>query len=155
MLAEQIRDEVFDASVSSQLELIDAALLKAAEADSDMVTEAAQHGGGLQRRHEHPCAVPGLEDPERHQRADRLADRTPGHPQRSGQLPLGWQSNARLGGASLDHPEQLVQRPQALDHELAHEALPCCPANGLRATRSRTACSCAPSSSLEAIRIPP
>ena len=43
MLAEQTRDEVFEASVSSQLELIDAALLKAAEADSDMVTEAAQH----------------------------------------------------------------------------------------------------------------
>jgi heptaprenyl diphosphate synthase len=43
VLAERTRDEVFDASVSSQLELIDAALLKAAEADSDMVTEAAQH----------------------------------------------------------------------------------------------------------------
>ena len=43
MLAEQTRDEVFEASVSSRLELIDAALLKAAEADSDMVTEAAQH----------------------------------------------------------------------------------------------------------------
>lgn len=43
MLAEQTRDEVFEASVRSQLELIDAALLKAAEADSDMVTEAAQH----------------------------------------------------------------------------------------------------------------
>jgi heptaprenyl diphosphate synthase len=43
VLAEQTRDEVFEASVSSQLELIDAALLKAAEADSDMVTEAAQH----------------------------------------------------------------------------------------------------------------
>ena len=43
MLAEQTRDEVFEASVSSHLELIDAALLKAAEADSDMVTEAAQH----------------------------------------------------------------------------------------------------------------
>ena len=43
MLAEQTRDEVFEASVSSQLELIDAALLKAAEADSAMVTEAAQH----------------------------------------------------------------------------------------------------------------
>jgi heptaprenyl diphosphate synthase len=43
VLAEQTRDEVFEASVSSQLELIDAALLRAAEADSDMVTEAAQH----------------------------------------------------------------------------------------------------------------
>jgi heptaprenyl diphosphate synthase len=43
VLAEQTRDEVFEASVSSQLELIDVALLKAAEADSDMVTEAAQH----------------------------------------------------------------------------------------------------------------
>jgi heptaprenyl diphosphate synthase len=43
VLAEQTRDEVFEASVRSQLELIDAALLKAAEADSDMVTEAAQH----------------------------------------------------------------------------------------------------------------
>jgi geranylgeranyl pyrophosphate synthase len=43
VLAEQTRAEVFEASVSSQLELIDAALLKAAEADSDMVTEAAQH----------------------------------------------------------------------------------------------------------------
>ena len=43
MLAEQTRDELFEASLSSQLELIDAALLKAAEADSDMVTEAAQH----------------------------------------------------------------------------------------------------------------
>jgi heptaprenyl diphosphate synthase len=43
VLAEQTRDEVFEASVRSQLELIDAALLDAAEADSDMVTEAAQH----------------------------------------------------------------------------------------------------------------
>jgi heptaprenyl diphosphate synthase len=43
VLAEQTRDEVFEASLSSQLELIDAALLKAAEADSDTVTEAAQH----------------------------------------------------------------------------------------------------------------
>ena len=43
MLAEQTRDEVFEASVRSQLELIDAALLRAAEADSEMVTEAAQH----------------------------------------------------------------------------------------------------------------
>jgi heptaprenyl diphosphate synthase len=43
VLAEQTQDEVFEASVRSQLELIDAALLRAAEADSDMVTEAAQH----------------------------------------------------------------------------------------------------------------
>ena len=43
MLAEQTRDEVFEAGVRAQLELIEAALLKAAEADSDMVTEAAQH----------------------------------------------------------------------------------------------------------------
>ena len=43
MLAEQTQDEIFEASVHSQLELIDAALLRAAEADSDMVTEAAQH----------------------------------------------------------------------------------------------------------------
>jgi heptaprenyl diphosphate synthase len=43
VLAEQTRDEVFEASVRSQLEVIDAALLRAAEADSDMVTEAAQH----------------------------------------------------------------------------------------------------------------
>jgi heptaprenyl diphosphate synthase len=43
VLAEQTRDEVFQASVRSQLEVIDAALLRAAEADSEMVTEAAQH----------------------------------------------------------------------------------------------------------------
>jgi heptaprenyl diphosphate synthase len=43
VLAEQTRDEIFEASVRSQLELIDAALLRAAEADSGMVTEAAQH----------------------------------------------------------------------------------------------------------------
>jgi heptaprenyl diphosphate synthase len=43
VLAEQTRDEVFEAGVRAQLELIEAALLKAAEADSDMVTEAAQH----------------------------------------------------------------------------------------------------------------
>ncbi|HVD19713.1 MAG TPA: polyprenyl synthetase family protein [Propionibacteriaceae bacterium] len=43
MLAEQTRDQVFEATVRAQLELIEAALLKAAEADSDMVTEAAQH----------------------------------------------------------------------------------------------------------------
>jgi heptaprenyl diphosphate synthase len=43
VLAEQTRDEVFEASVRAQLELVEAALLRAAEADSDMVTEAAQH----------------------------------------------------------------------------------------------------------------
>jgi heptaprenyl diphosphate synthase len=43
VLAEQTQDDVFEASVRSQLELIDAALLRAAEADSDLVTEAAQH----------------------------------------------------------------------------------------------------------------
>ena len=43
MLAQQTRDEVFESSVRAQLEVIEAALLKAAEADSDMVTEAAQH----------------------------------------------------------------------------------------------------------------
>ena len=43
MLAEQTQGEIFEASVRSQLELIDAALLRAAEADSEMVTEAAQH----------------------------------------------------------------------------------------------------------------
>ena len=43
MLAEQTRDEMFEASVRDQLELIEAALLRAAEADSDLVTEAAQH----------------------------------------------------------------------------------------------------------------
>jgi heptaprenyl diphosphate synthase len=43
VLAEQTRDEVFEASVRTQLEQIEAALRKAAEADSDMVTEAAQH----------------------------------------------------------------------------------------------------------------
>jgi heptaprenyl diphosphate synthase len=43
VLAEQTRDDVFEAGVRVQLELIEAALLKAAEADSDMVTEAAQH----------------------------------------------------------------------------------------------------------------
>ena len=34
MLAEQTRDEVFESSVRAQLELIEAALLRAAEADS-------------------------------------------------------------------------------------------------------------------------
>jgi heptaprenyl diphosphate synthase len=43
VLAEQTRDQVFEASVRAQLELIEAALLGAAEADSEMVTEAAQH----------------------------------------------------------------------------------------------------------------
>jgi heptaprenyl diphosphate synthase len=43
VLAQQTRDEVFESSVRAQLEEIEAALLKAAEADSDMVTEAAQH----------------------------------------------------------------------------------------------------------------
>jgi heptaprenyl diphosphate synthase len=43
VLAQQTRDEVFESSVRAQLEVIEAALLEAAEADSDMVTEAAQH----------------------------------------------------------------------------------------------------------------
>ena len=43
MLAEQTRDEVFEAVVRAQLERVEAALLAAAEADSPMVTEAAQH----------------------------------------------------------------------------------------------------------------
>jgi heptaprenyl diphosphate synthase len=43
VLAEQTRDEVFESSIRAQLDLIEAALLRAAEADSDMVTEAAQH----------------------------------------------------------------------------------------------------------------
>jgi geranylgeranyl pyrophosphate synthase len=43
VLAELTRDDVFETSVRAQLELIEAALLRAAEADSDMVTEAAQH----------------------------------------------------------------------------------------------------------------
>jgi heptaprenyl diphosphate synthase len=43
VLAEQTQDEVFEACIRAQLEQIEAALLKAAEADSDMVTEAAQH----------------------------------------------------------------------------------------------------------------
>jgi geranylgeranyl pyrophosphate synthase len=43
VLVEQTRDEVFEASVRAQIELIEAALLKAAEADSELVTEAAQH----------------------------------------------------------------------------------------------------------------
>jgi geranylgeranyl pyrophosphate synthase len=43
VLAQQTRDEVFESSLRAQLEVIEAALLRAAEADSDMVTEAAQH----------------------------------------------------------------------------------------------------------------
>ncbi len=43
MLAEQTRDEVFADSVRARLSEIESALLAAAEADSAMVTEAAQH----------------------------------------------------------------------------------------------------------------
>lgn len=43
MLAEQTRDEVFEADVRAQLDLVEAALLEAAEARTPMVTEAAQH----------------------------------------------------------------------------------------------------------------
>jgi geranylgeranyl pyrophosphate synthase len=43
VLAEQTRYEVFETAVRTQLELIEAALRRAAQADSDMVTEAAQH----------------------------------------------------------------------------------------------------------------
>ena len=43
MLAEQTRDEVFADSVRDQLGVIEAALLKAAEATTPMVTEVAQH----------------------------------------------------------------------------------------------------------------
>jgi heptaprenyl diphosphate synthase len=43
VLAQRTQDEVFESSVRAQLEVIEAALLKAARADSDMVTEAAQH----------------------------------------------------------------------------------------------------------------
>ena len=43
MLAEQTRDEVFEAEVRAQLEAVEAALLTAAEAQTPMVTEAAQH----------------------------------------------------------------------------------------------------------------
>ena len=43
MLAEGTRDDVFETSVRGQLEAVEAALLKAAEAQSPMVTEAAQH----------------------------------------------------------------------------------------------------------------
>jgi heptaprenyl diphosphate synthase len=43
VLAQRTQDEVFESSVRAQLEVIEAALLEASEADSDMVTEAAQH----------------------------------------------------------------------------------------------------------------
>jgi heptaprenyl diphosphate synthase len=43
VLAQRTQNEVFESSVRAQLEVIEAALLKAAEADSEMVTEAAQH----------------------------------------------------------------------------------------------------------------
>lgn len=43
MLAEQTRDEVFEADVRAQLDAVEAALLHAAEAQTPMVTEAAQH----------------------------------------------------------------------------------------------------------------
>ena len=43
VLAQRTQDEVFESSVRAQLEVIEAALLEASEADSDLVTEAAQH----------------------------------------------------------------------------------------------------------------
>ncbi|WP_375433101.1 polyprenyl synthetase family protein [uncultured Friedmanniella sp.] len=43
MLAEQTRDEVFEAELRAQLELVETALLQSAEAQTPMVTEAAQH----------------------------------------------------------------------------------------------------------------
>lgn len=43
MLAEGTRDDVFEAVVRGQLEAVETALLKAAEAQTPMVTEAAQH----------------------------------------------------------------------------------------------------------------
>jgi heptaprenyl diphosphate synthase len=43
VLAQRTQDEIFESSVRAQLEVIETALLKAARADSDMVTEAAQH----------------------------------------------------------------------------------------------------------------
>ena len=43
MLASQTRDPVFEAMVRDQLDRVEAALLQAAEADSSMVREAAQH----------------------------------------------------------------------------------------------------------------
>ncbi len=43
MLVEQTRDEVFATDVRTQLEAVETALLKSAEAQTPMVTEAAQH----------------------------------------------------------------------------------------------------------------
>jgi heptaprenyl diphosphate synthase len=43
VLAEGTRDDVFEAGVRGQLEAVETALLKAAEAQTPMVTEAAQH----------------------------------------------------------------------------------------------------------------
>ena len=43
MLAERAREVALEATVRERLELIESALLRAAEADSPMVTEAAQH----------------------------------------------------------------------------------------------------------------
>jgi heptaprenyl diphosphate synthase len=43
VLAEGTRDDVFETSVRGQLDAVEAALLKAAEAQTPMVTEAAQH----------------------------------------------------------------------------------------------------------------
>jgi heptaprenyl diphosphate synthase len=43
MLAEQTRDEVFETGVRTRLQQVETALMKAAEADSPMVTEVAQH----------------------------------------------------------------------------------------------------------------
>ena len=43
MLAEGTRDDVFELTVRGQLETVEVALLKAAEAQTPMVTEAAQH----------------------------------------------------------------------------------------------------------------
>ena len=43
MLAEQTRDEVFEADLRAQLEVVEGALMSAAEAQTPMVTEAAQH----------------------------------------------------------------------------------------------------------------
>ena len=43
MLASQTRDPVFEAAVRDQLDRVEAALLQAAEADSPMVREVAQH----------------------------------------------------------------------------------------------------------------
>ncbi len=43
MLAEGTRDDIFEMSVRGQLEAVETALLRAAEAETPMVTEAAQH----------------------------------------------------------------------------------------------------------------